>query len=125
MTASAIPGTDPAIQRWFLLLDRAKTAFDKALFQAERGVANKMPSDCQALATTAQKITGQLPALVNVAPAGARLAAAISPVMQRMATMAAACLASDWTVASIAMSTGIAQQAQAQTVIDEILDGDA
>jgi len=122
--ASSVPGTDPSIQRWFLRIDTAKIAFNNALFRAERGVADHVSSDCQSLDTTVPRIVAQLPELTNASVAGAKIAAAISPVMDTMAALAKDCLAGSWTAAMNDMNTGIPQQANSQALIDAILDGD-
>jgi hypothetical protein len=119
-----IPATEPALQRWFLRVDKVKIAFNNGLFQAERGVAKQVPSDCKSLDTTVRNIVAALPDLTNVSPAGAKIAAAVNPVMTTMGAAAKDCLASNWAAATADLNAGIPQQANAQALIDAILDGD-
>jgi hypothetical protein len=107
-----------------LRVDKAKIAFNNALFRAERGVTNHVSSDCQSLDTMVQKIVVELPGLTNSSPAGAKIAAAVRPVMDTMAVLAKDCLAGGWTAAVNDLNTAVPQQANAQALIDAILDGD-
>jgi hypothetical protein len=120
----SIPATEPGIQRWFLRVDKAKIAFNNALFRAERGVSSKVPSDCNDLDTTVAKIVAELPGLGRVSSAGAKIAAAVKPVMDTMGVLAKDCLAAHWSSAQTDLDVGIPQQANAQEAIDAILDGD-
>ena len=123
---TGMPGDDPAIQRWFLGIDRAKTAFDQALFQAERGIGTKTAADCQALKRTSTAIQAKLPTLRAVSsPAGAALAGVVDPMMTTMVSIADSCLSGNFVSAQTLLTqTGIPQQANVQARIDEILDGD-
>jgi hypothetical protein len=122
--ATAIPGTDPAIQRWFLANGDIKVAFNAALLRAERGVAAGIASECNPLQVAARALSGALPKLAALSPAGQKLAAAIQPAMTTFGTAAQACLAKDFDAAQVALDAGIVQQADAQASVDEILDGD-
>lgn len=118
-----IPGTDPAIQRWFLANGVAKVAFNNALLRAERGVAAGNAGECTPLSVTSQTLNKALPRLAALSPAGQRLAAAIQPTLTTFGAAATACLAKDFAAATTALSAGIVQQADAQASVDEILDG--
>lgn len=122
--ASAIPGTDPAIQRWFLDNGAAKAAFNDALLRAERGVARGAATECKPLSTALQKLDGALPKLATLSPAGRRLATAIQPALTTFGSAAMACLAMNFPAAQAALDAGVVQQADAQAEVDEILDGD-
>jgi hypothetical protein len=123
-SAGAIPGTDPAIQRWFLDSGAAKIAVNDALLRAERGVAEGTAAECKPLSSALQKLSGALPKLAAVSPAGQRLAAAIQPPLATFDTAATACLAKNFAAARTALDAGVVQQADAQATVDEILDGD-
>ncbi|MEO6504118.1 MAG: hypothetical protein ABIQ09_19695 [Jatrophihabitantaceae bacterium] len=122
--ATAIPGTDPAIQRWFLSNDAAKIAFNDALLRAQRGVAGGKAAECHPLSVATEALGKALPKLAGLSPAGLKLAAAIQPVMTTFTTAATACLAKDFPAAQTALDAGVVRQADAQETIDEILDGE-
>lgn len=123
--ASSMPGADPAIQRWFLSIDKAKIAFDDALLRAERAVAASTSGGCSALDSTVKQIVAALPRMRALSsPAGAKIAAAVQPVMTTMGQAAASCLTGDFAAAQKSLNVGIGQQATAQASIDAILDGD-
>jgi hypothetical protein len=119
-----IPGTDPAIQSWFLANGAAKVAFNDALLRAERGVASGTASECKPLSAATQTLSKALPKLAAFSPAGQKLAAAIQPALTAFGTAATACLAKDFVAAKTSLDVGIVQQADGQTTVDEILDGD-
>jgi hypothetical protein len=125
-----IPGDDPAIQRWFLAIDKAKWAYDNALFKAEQVIFSPSPSAssasaCQPLVQTVKAILAALPKLRSVSPpAGASIADAVQPLMDTMQQVGAACVSMNFTTARSLLATGIPQQASAQAAIDAILDGD-
>lgn len=123
-SAGPIPGTDPAIQRWFLDNDAAKVAFDDALLRAERGVASRTASECKPLASAIARLDKVLPKLAALSPAGQRLAAAIQPAVTTFDSAATACQARNFPAAQLALDSGVVQQADAQAAVDEILDGD-
>lgn len=123
-SAGPIPATDPAIQRWFLDNDAAKVAFNDALLRAERGVAGRTASECKPLGSAIARLDKVLPKLAALSPAGGQLAAAIQPAVTTFGSAATACLAKDFPAAQLALDAGVAQQAEAQAVVDEILDGD-
>jgi hypothetical protein len=126
VTASPIPGDDPAIQHWFLAIDTAKTAFDNALFKAERGISGSSSAACKPLVQTVRTIVGALPRLRSVpSPAGAKIADAVGPLMTTMGQVADLCTSGKFSAAqALLTATGIPQQAEAQALVDEILDGD-
>ncbi|MEO7260280.1 MAG: hypothetical protein ABI047_03325 [Jatrophihabitantaceae bacterium] len=103
---TAIPGTDPAIQRWFLSNSAAKITFNDSLLRAERGVASGNAPECQPLNAATQALTKALPKLAGLSPAGNKLAAAIQPMMTTFATAAAACLAKNFPAAQTALDAG-------------------
>lgn len=122
--APPIPGTDPGIQHWFLLVDKAKIAFDNALRQAENQI-NTSSGSCQPLLTTANAILTALSSLRAVTnPAALRIADAVKKLMTTMVSVATLCINND-SGTKTALATGIQQQADTQALIDEILDGDA
>jgi hypothetical protein len=121
--ATPIPGTDPAIQRWFLSSGAVKVAFNNALLRAERGVASGSAADCQPLDTAVRALSAALPKLGALSPAGQKLAAAIQPPVSTFRAAATACLAKDFAAAKTSLDTGVRQQAEAQGTVDEILDG--
>ncbi|MDQ1743160.1 MAG: hypothetical protein QOE23_1499 [Pseudonocardiales bacterium] len=123
-TARPIPGTDPAIQHWFLDNGAAKVAFNNALLRAERGVANRSASECKPLSAAVGQLEKVLPKLAALSPAGQKLAAALQPAVATFDSAATACLARDFPAAQAALDTGVGQQADAQADVDEILDGD-
>jgi hypothetical protein len=126
VAASTLPGADPTIQKWFLSVEKAKTAFNQALFQAQQGIKASSAVACQPLSRTARAIQAELPRLRSVqSPAGPKLADAVAPLMVTMTSIAASCMNGDFPAAQQLMdSTGVPQQADTQALIDEILDGD-
>jgi t-SNARE complex subunit (syntaxin) len=123
-SASPIPGTDPAIQRWFLDNDAAKVAFNDALLRAERGVAGHTASECTPLRSAVDRLNKVLPKLAALSPAGQKLAAAMQPAVTTFDSAATACLAKNFAAAQTALDSAVLQQADAQARVDEILDGD-
>jgi hypothetical protein len=122
--AGAIPGTDPAIQRWFLDNGAAKVAFNDALLRAERGVVSRSTSECMPLDSAISRLDKVLPKLAALSAAGQKLAAAIQPVLTTFDSATTACLTKNFPVAQTALDAGVARQADAQAEVDEILDGD-
>jgi hypothetical protein len=122
--STAIPGTDPAIQRWFLNNGAAKVAFNNALLRAERGVAAAKTAECQPLATSARVLVNVLPKLKGLSPAGQKLAAALEAPVATFGVAASQCLAGDFVAAKATLDVGVTQLADAQATVDEILDGD-
>jgi hypothetical protein len=122
--ATSIPGTDPAIQRWFLSSGAIKVAFNDALLRAERGVASSNAAECRPLDAAARALSVVLPKLAALSQAGQKLAAAIQPPITTFGTAAQACLAKNFPGAQTSLEAGIVQQADAQATVDEILDGD-
>lgn len=123
-SASPVPGTDPAIQRWFLANGPAKVAFNDALLRAERGVARNTASQCKTLSAAVRLLNNALPRLSALSPAGQKLATAIQPALTTFDTAATACLGKNFPAAQTALDAGVVQQADAQAEVDEILDGD-
>ncbi|MDQ1739041.1 MAG: hypothetical protein QOE53_693 [Pseudonocardiales bacterium] len=119
-----VPGTDPAIQRWFLDNGAAKVAFNDALLRAERGVASGTASECKPLSIATQILNKALPKLTTLSAAGQKLVAAIQPALTTFGAAATACLAKDFATARTSLDAGIVQQADGQAMVDEILDGD-
>jgi hypothetical protein len=122
--ATPIPGTDAAIQRWFLDNDAAKVRFNDALLRARRGVAAGSAAECKPLDTAARALLAALPALQRLSPAGQQLAATIQLPVTTFAAAATACLVKDFAAAQVALDAGVVQQAEAQETIDEILEGE-
>lgn len=123
-TATPIPGTDAAIQRWFLNNESVKIKFNDALLQAQRAVAGGKAAECKSLDTAARALLAALPALHRLSVAGQKLAATIQPPVTTFADAATACLARDFLAAQTTLEAGVVQQADAQETIDEILDGE-
>ncbi|MDQ1720633.1 MAG: hypothetical protein QOI26_367 [Pseudonocardiales bacterium] len=121
---TSVPGTDPAIQRWFLGNGARKVAFNDALLRAERGVASANAPECRPLEVAARALSVVLPKLAALSAAGQKLATAIQPPIATFGTAAQACLAKDFPAAKTSLDLGVVQQADAQTTVDEILDGD-
>jgi hypothetical protein len=123
--ASTMPGADPAIQKWFLSVEKQKIAFNQALFQAQRGIKANSAAACQPLRRAASALQAELARLRSVSsPAGAKIADAIAPLMVTMTSIADVCIKGDFPAAQKLMdSTGVPQQAETQALIDEILDG--
>lgn len=122
--ARPIPGTDAAIQRWFLDNEGRKVKFNDALLRAERAVAGGDAAGCRPLDAAARALSAALPALGRLSPAGQQLAATMQAPLTTFAAAAAACLANDFAAARNALDSGVVQQADAQQRVDEILDGD-
>lgn len=122
--STSIPGTDPAIQRWFLDNGGAKVAFNNALLRAERGVAAGRSTECRPLAATARVLLNVLPRLEGLSVAGHKLGAAYQIPVATFSVAASQCQAGDFPAAKAALDLGVSQQAEAQTEVDEILDGD-
>lgn len=119
-----IPATDPAIQRWFLDNGGSKVRFNDALLGAQRAVAAKNAAGCQPLDAGTRALASTLPALERLSPAGQKLASTMRVPLTTFAAAAAACLAGDFAAARAGLDTGVAQQADAQHEIDEILEGE-
>ena len=119
-----IPGTDAAIQRWFLDNGDAKVRFNDALLQATRAVANGGARGCQPLDVNARALMASLSALGRLSEAGQKLAAAMRGPLTTFAAAATACLDQDFVAAQTALDAGIVQQADAQASVDEILEGE-
>lgn len=122
--AAAIPGTDPAIQRWFLNNGTAKIAFNNALLRAEHGTAAGKSAECQPLVASSRALLNVLPKLKSLSVAGQKLAAAIEVPVSTFGIAASQCVAGDFSKAKSTLDLGIGQQADAQSTVDEILDGD-
>jgi hypothetical protein len=124
--ASALPGADPAIQRWFLGVDKVRAAFGDDLRKAEQAITAGTSAGCTALDQIVRRIVAALPSLRSVpSPAGARIATAVQPLMDTMGTVAAQCLAGSFAAAQSSLAIAIPQQASVQATMDAILDGDA
>jgi hypothetical protein len=123
-SATPIPGTDAAIQRWFLSNDALKVRFNDALLRAQRGVAAGDAAECKPLDTAARAQLAALPALQRLPLAGQELAATIQAPVTTFAAAATACLAKDFAAAQVALDAGVVQQADAQAAVDEILEGE-
>jgi hypothetical protein len=122
----SLPGNDPAIQKWFQQIDAVKIAFDAALFSAEQGIAAGRATDCQSLARQSTALLKVLPALQRLSSPGAgELATTLQPMLMSMSQLAADCVAGDFAAARSLLPAAVAQQADAQGRVDEILDGDA
>jgi hypothetical protein len=122
--ARAIPGTDAAIQRWFLNNGAVKVRFNDALLRAETAVASGDTTGCQPLGAEARALSSVLSALGRLSPAGEKLAAAMQAPLTSFEAAASACVNKDFPTAQNALNSGVAQQAEAQEAVDEILDGD-
>ncbi len=120
----AIPATDPAIQRWFLDNGAEKDRFNDALLRAQQAVAGKNPTGCRSLDAGTRGLASALPALERLSPAGQKLASTMRVPLTSFASAAASCLAGDFAAARAALDTGVAQQADAQHEVDEILEGE-
>jgi hypothetical protein len=124
VAAAAIPGDDPAIQRWFLAIDKAKWVLNNAYLKAVQGVSRQSATDCQPLGQTVQAIVAALPKVQNLGAAGARIAAAVTPLMTNMGQLASSCTIGDFPTARTILNTVIPQQGNVQATIDSVLDGD-
>ncbi|HEV2886027.1 MAG TPA: hypothetical protein VGX49_03885 [Jatrophihabitans sp.] len=122
--AKSIPGTDAAIQRWFLDNGAVKVRFNDALLRAWKAVDGGDATGCQPLDAGTRALSAALPALERLSPAGQELAATMRAPLTTFAAAATACLAKDFAAARIALDSGAVQQAEAQETVDEILDGD-
>jgi hypothetical protein len=122
--AESIPGTDAAIQRWFLDNGAVKVRFNDALLQAWKAVAARDAARCRPLDSGVRALAAVLPALEELSPAGQKLAAAIRAPLTTFAAAATACLARDFPAARTALDSAAAQQGDAQESVDEILEGE-
>lgn len=122
--STAIPGTDPAIQRWFLNNGAAKVASNDALLRAERGTAAGKAAECQPLVASSRVLLNVLPKLKGLSVAGQKLAAAMQTPVATFGLAGSQCVAGDFSAAKATLDLGVSQQREAQSSIDEILDGD-
>ena len=125
-----MPGTDPAMQRWFLALDKARIAFNNVLFRAEGDIAaGTGTANCSALVSATTLIIKVLPALRKIPAGGAAIADVYGPSLDQFAAVGAACVKRDFAGAKQILgdtSTGaIAGYGVAQEEVDEILDAGA
>jgi hypothetical protein len=109
-----------------LKVGKAQVAFDNGLFRAEQGIAKRVASRCRPLADKIEPILSALPSLRSIpSGAGSEIADAIAPAMRTFSKMGDRCAAGDFAGARALLPTGVRRQADAQTKLDEILDGDA
>ena len=128
--AAPMPGTDPAMQRWFLAVDKARIAFDNVLLRAEADIAaGTGTANCSALVSATALITKVLPVLAKIPAGGAAVADAYGPSLDAFAAAGQACVRGDFAGARTILgdtSTGaIAGYGVAQEEVDEILDAGA
>lgn len=127
---AAVPGTDPGIQRWFKTNEKLRITFNDQLLKAEQEIAAQSgTANCSALADTTAKVVTVLTALQNLPRGGGQIAAAYLPPMQKFSAVAVACRGGDYATAASLLGTtasgAVAEWADAQAVVDEILDGGA
>jgi hypothetical protein len=139
-----MPGTDPAMQRWFLGVDKARVAFDNVLLRAEGDIAAGAKAasgrvgaagvaaptaNCSALVAATGAITKLLPVLRNIAAGGAAVADAYAPSLNAFAAAGSACVKGDFAGAQAILGDtskgAIAGYGAAQEQVDEILDAGA
>ena len=142
--APPMPGTDPAMQRWFLNVDKARIAFNNVLLKAEADVAAGAgaaagragaaagatgTANCAALVAATGAITKLLPLLRKIAAGGAAVADAYAPSLDAFGAAGSACVKGDFAGAQAILgdtsSGAIAEYGVAQEQVDEILDAGA
>ena len=99
----AMPGTDPAMQRWFLDVDKARIAFNNVLLRgAPRaaagigGATGAGTANCSALVAATGVITKVLPALRKITAGGEAVADAYGPSLDAFAAAGSACVKRDF-----------------------------
>ena len=125
-----MPGTDPAMQRWFLAVDKARIAFNNVLLRAEADIAGGSgTANCSALVGATALITKVLPVLRKIPAGGAAIADVYGPSLDSFAAAGQACVKRDFAGAKQILgdtTTGaIAGYGVAQEEVDEILDAGA
>ena len=125
-----MPGTDPAMQRWFLAVDKARIAFNNVLLRAEADIAGgSSTANCSALVGATALITKVLPVLRKIPAGGAAVADAYGPSLDQFAAAGRACLQRDFagakTILGDTSGGAIAEYGVAQEQVDEILDAGA
>lgn len=128
--AAAAPGTDPSIQRWFLLIDKARTAFNDVLLKAEQDISKGVDSSsCTSLLAATGVIAKRLPELSKIPNGGSAIAAAYQRPLNEFAAVATACKNHDFATARSTLGDttrgAIADYGEAQDAVDEILDAGA
>jgi hypothetical protein len=128
--ATPAPGTDPKIQRWFLLIEKSRVAFNNVLLKAEVDIKSGAgTANCSALLTATTVIENHLSDLTAIPNGGPAMAAAYLTPMDEFAKVATACKASDFAGARTLLGDtsegAIADYGQAQDAVDEILDAGA
>ena len=130
VAAPPMPGTDPAMQRWFLAVDKARIAFNNVLLRAEADIsAGAGTANCSALVAATGAITKVLPVLRKIPAGGAAVADAYGPSLDQFAAAGRACLQRDFagakTILGDTSGGAIAEYGFAQEQVDEILDAGA
>jgi hypothetical protein len=144
-----MPGTDPAMQRWFLAVDKARIAFNNVLLRAEADIAGGAgaaagrsgtaagqaaagqagTANCSALVAATALITKVLPALRKIPAGGAAVADAYGPSLDAFSAAGQACVKQDFAGAKQILGDttqgAIAAYGLAQEEVDEILDAGA
>lgn len=118
--AGPVPGTDPAVQKWFRDRDGLQIELNNALLPAQH--LPRPAAAARPVCTRLLKAAGVLSALSRVpsAPLQAPLRAGLDTFVQAATT----CLAGDLPRAEQLVAQGLAARTAVSEQIDEILDGD-
>lgn len=125
-----MPGTDPKIQHWFLLIEKATVSFNNDLLKAEEDIkAGVDTGNCSALLTATNVIKSRLADLTAIPNGGSAIAAAYLAPIDEFGQAATDCKAGDFpgarTVLGDTSHGAIADYGRAQDSVDEILDAGA
>lgn len=128
--AAVAPGLDPGIEHWFLVIDKARAAFNDVLLRAEQDIAKGVDTgSCTSLLADTAVITRRLPDLSKIANGGPAIAAAYQLPLNEFAAVATACKNHDFATARSTLGDttrgAIADYGDAQDRVDEILDAGA
>jgi hypothetical protein len=128
--ASAAPGVDPRIQRWFLLIHQPRVAFDNVLFKAEQDIkAGAVAGNCSSLLAATTVIKNHFADLSAIPNGGPAIVTAYLPPITEFAAAATACQRGDFSTARAILGDtsrgAIADYGEAQDKVDEILDAGA
>lgn len=128
--APPVPGTDPKIEHWFLLIDKSRVAFNNVLLKAEEDIkSGARTTHCSALSTATTIVKNHLSDLTAVPNRGPAIAAAYLVPMDEFANAAKACQDGDFELARSTLGDtsqgAIADYGRAQDAVDEILDAGA
>jgi hypothetical protein len=115
-----VPGTDPAVQKWFKDREGLQIELNNALVQTQK--LPRPASAARPACTRLLKAAGLLNALSRV-PAGA-LEAPVRAGLDQFVRGATTCLAGDLGGAEQLIAQGLAARTAVSEQIDEILDGD-